>query len=108
MRFYLAAIRHEQISMNLGDPHIPHIPQLGYVLKGAKCRAAAETCKRLPTKPMILRQISKVWHNSANRRDGKLLWAMLCLCFVGFLHSGEVVVKSHLESISDSLDYMVR
>ena len=36
MKSYLAAIRHEQISMNLGNPQIPLMPQLEYVLKGAK------------------------------------------------------------------------
>ena len=36
MKSYLAAVRHEQISMRLGDPHIAQMPQLEYVLKGAK------------------------------------------------------------------------
>ena len=73
MKSYLAAIRHEQISINLGDPQIPLMPQLEYVLKGAKLRATVGARKRLPITPMILQQMRKVWLNSANRLDGKLL-----------------------------------
>ena len=36
MKSYLAAVRHEQISMGLGNPHIAQLPQLEYVLNGAK------------------------------------------------------------------------
>ena len=36
MKSYFAAVRHEQISMGLGDPHIAQMPQLEYVSKGAK------------------------------------------------------------------------
>ena len=36
VKSYLAAVRHEQISMALGDLHIAQMPQLEYVLKGAK------------------------------------------------------------------------
>ena len=49
MKSYLAAIRHEQISMNSGDPQIPLMPQLEYVLKEAKQRATVGTHKRLRT-----------------------------------------------------------
>ena len=59
MKSYLAAVRHEQISMGLGDPHITQMPQLEYVLKGSKRLATSETCKRLLITPSILRQIKK-------------------------------------------------
>ena len=36
MKSYLAAVRHEQISMSLGDLHIAQMPQLEYVLKETK------------------------------------------------------------------------
>ena len=60
----LVAVRHEQISMGLGDPHIAQMPTLEYVLKGAKHLATSETHKRLPNTPSILRQIKKVWEES--------------------------------------------
>ena len=57
MKSYLAAVRHEQISMGLGDPHIAQMPQLEYVLKGAKQLVTSETHKRLPITLSILWQI---------------------------------------------------
>ena len=45
MKSCLAAVKHEQISMELGDPHIAQMPQLEYVLKGAKRLVTSETCK---------------------------------------------------------------
>ena len=64
MKSYLAAVRHEQISMGLGDPHTAQMPQLEYVLKGAKRLATFETCKRLPITLSIVQQIKKVWKES--------------------------------------------
>ena len=34
MKTYLAAVRHAQISMGLGDPLMVRMPQLQYVLRG--------------------------------------------------------------------------
>ena len=33
---YMAAIRHSQIAMGLGDPKVGDMPQLEYVIKGLK------------------------------------------------------------------------
>ena len=35
MKSYLAAVRHAQIAMGLGDPVMVKMPHLQYVLKGA-------------------------------------------------------------------------
>ena len=33
---YLAAVRHSQIALSLGDPEMCNMPQLEYVIKGLK------------------------------------------------------------------------
>ena len=66
MKYYLAAVRHEQISMGLGDLHITQMPTLEYVLKGAKHLAISETRKRLPIYGKL-----KVWKESVRSRDLK-------------------------------------
>ena len=84
MKSYLAAVRHEQISMGLGDPHITQMPQLEYVLKGVKRLAISETHERFPITPSILRQIKKVWKKSVRNQDFKMLWTASCLCSLAF------------------------
>jgi len=51
---YLAAVRHSQISLGLGDPKIGEIPQLEYVLRGMKRKAQRSTRTWLPITPEIL------------------------------------------------------
>ena len=34
VKSYLAAVRHAQLGLGLGDPHISEMPQLEYVVKG--------------------------------------------------------------------------
>ena len=94
MKSYLAGIRHEQISMGLGDPHIAQTPQLEYVLKGAKGMSLSGNHKRLPITPMILQQMRKVWVDTTELWDCKMLWAASSLCFFGFLCYGEVTMPS--------------
>ena len=49
----------------------------------------ASTRTRLPITPGILRGLKRVWHQEPNQHDAKMLWAAVCLCFAGFLRSGE-------------------
>ena len=43
MKSYLAAMRHAQIALGLGDPVMVWMPQLQYVLKGCRQKAGWES-----------------------------------------------------------------
>ena len=94
VKSYLAAIHYEQIRRGLGNPSIHDMPQVEYVLKGVKKATPACTRTRLPITPDILRALKRVWHQEANQRNAKMLWAAACLCFAGFLRSGEATCPS--------------
>ena len=40
VKSYLAAVRHAQIAIGLGDPHMSDMPQLEYVVKGLRKKTA--------------------------------------------------------------------
>ena len=67
------------------------MPQLEYVLKGVRRLAKSGSHKRLPITPTILREMRGVWGKKVTKPDIKRLWAASCLCFFGFLRSGEAV-----------------
>lgn len=94
IKSYLAAVRFEQISRGGGNPGIHSMPRLEYVIKGCKRVAPGTARRRLPITPEILRKLRGVWHKSENPREAKMLWAASCLCFYGFLRSGEVVTPA--------------
>ena len=93
---YLAGIRYTQIAMGLGDPKISEMQQLEYIIKGFRKLSGGKARPRLPITPPILEKLRKYWASSSEleRHDSTMLWAASCMCFFGFLRTGEVVVPS--------------
>ena len=98
VKSYLSAARYTQISLGLKDLNVAGMPQLEFVVKGLKKRTATRQSQvRLPITPEILRALKKVWEGDADREKAVMLWAAVCMCFFGFLCSGEVVVPTDSE-----------
>ncbi len=104
VKSYLAAVRHTQISLGLGDPRVDAMPQLEYVTKGLKKRTAGKSSRmRYPITPSILRALKQVWQTDPNKSDAVMLWAVSCMCFFGFLRSGEAVLQSETGTMQRSI-----
>lgn len=94
MKSYLAAVRYLQISMGLGNPRINEMPKLEYLMKGVKRAAPGGVRRRLPITVEILAELKLHWLRPSAGTDVKMLWAVSCLCFFGFLRLGEAVAPS--------------
>ena len=66
-------------------------------MKGIKKSSPQSIRSRLPITPGILRDLKKIWQKMENKWDAKMLWAVSCLCFFGFLRSGEVVAPTETD-----------
>lgn len=97
IKSYLATVHYGQVFRGLGDPSIYQMPQLEYLLKRVKRFLFQVTRTRLPITPQILKDLKKVWQRADNKQNAKLLWAAACLCFFGFVRSGEIMTPSEGE-----------
>ena len=95
IRCYLAAVRHHQIACGLGDPGVPTMSRLEYILQGVRREKAGQANKpgtqRQPITPSILLKVFSVWSRleASALPKAKMLWAAACLAFFGFLRVGE-------------------
>ena len=70
------------------------MPQLEYVVKGYKRSVPNQSRSRLPITPPIMTKLREEWERLPSRANGSMLWAAACMCFFGFLRSGEVVTPT--------------
>ena len=94
IKSYLAAVRHAQISLGLGDPRICDMPQLEYVIRGIKRCTGQQVRTRLPITTSLMRDLKCYWRSNYTYQDYVMLWAAACMCFFGFMRAGELVVPS--------------
>lgn len=98
VKSYLSSVHFTQISLGLGDPHAASTPQLEYVIKGVKRKAAANSSRpRIPITVPVMANLLEVWQQEPNVFDASILWAAACMCFFENLRVGEVVVPSDNE-----------
>ena len=85
------------------NPCMNSMPRMELVIRGMKRMQAGVPSKpRLPITPAILQKIRAEWHNS-KEWDHIMLWAVMCLCFFGFLTAGEAVAP---EANFDTLQHL--
>ena len=75
------------------------LPRLQLLLRGIR-RISSRTYRakpRFPITPSILRRVYSHLSSQPCTWDRRMIWAAMCVCFFGFLRSGEVCTPSHNE-----------
>ena len=100
IKVYLAAVHHLHLTLGLPFPGLDGpLPRLQLLLRGV-CRIASKTHRakpRLPITPSILRRVYSHLDSQPCTWDRRMIWAAMCVCFFGFLRSGEVCTPSPTE-----------
>ena len=97
IKSYLSATKHLHIESGFGDPHIDSMLRLEHVLRGIKrelSKKSSTSKPRLPMTPSILLKLRSIWEEDPSEFDNIMLWAACCMCYFGFLRSGEVCTPS--------------
>ena len=89
---YLAAVRHTQTALILGDLLMGYMSRLEYVIKGLKRKARRAPRTRLPITLEVMTELRRAWQSLPVPQDAVMLWAAVSTCFFGFLRSGAVTV----------------
>ena len=98
IKTYLSGVRYHQIKKGLPDPFkVASMPRVEYVMKGHQVKVGTATRTRLPITPSLLRKFKEARSPRGAERDIKLMWAACCLCFLCFLHAGEMTVPGDSE-----------
>ena len=90
---YLSGLRYLQISSGLQAPAFSSWPWLHYVTRGIKRSQPPKDNVRLPITLSVLKKLKQVWLSEESEPasyESRLLWAIACTAFFGFLRLGEV------------------
>jgi len=73
IKSYLAAIRHAQIALGLGNPHMENMTQLEYVVRGVKRLSNKPVRTRHPITLELLGQLRQAWFTQLEEDDARML-----------------------------------
>ena len=94
---YLSGLCYLQISSGLQAPAFSSWPWIHYVTRGIKRSQPPKDNVRLPITLSVLKKLKQVWlgeESEPTSYESRLLWAIACTAFFGFLRLGEVSLLS--------------